>query len=174
MTEQQKYSVVSTLPGFEVRCYEPHVLAEVTVTGDFDSAGSAGFRPLVSYIGGRNESGAKFAMTAPVIQQTQSDQLHDVAFVLPADADIANVPAASDGRVRMRAVDQEWAAATRFSGRSNQSSFQSHANELLSAITAAGLQPLGAPRFARYDPPWTPWFMRRNEVIVPIAEPEIS
>jgi hypothetical protein len=174
MTEQQKYTVVKTLPGLELRRYEPHVLAEVTVTGDFDSAGSAGFRPLVSYIGGGNVSGAKFAMTAPVIQQTQSDQLHDVAFVLPADVDISKVPAAADARVRTRAVDQEWAAATRFSGRSNQSSFESHTNDLLAAITAAGLKPIGPPRFARYDPPWTPWFMRRNEVIVPIAEPANS
>jgi len=171
MTQQQQYSVVRTYPGFELRCYAPHVLAEMTVTGDFDSAGSAAFGPLVSYIGGRNETGAKFAMTAPVIQQQQSARQHDVAFVLPADADVANVPTPADARVRTRAVDQEWAAAARFSGRWTESSFEEHANKLLAAMAAAGVEPIGAPRFMRYNPPTTPWFMRRNEVIVPIAEP---
>jgi hypothetical protein len=66
-------------------------------------------------------------------------------------------------------VPAETAAALRFSGRWSRQSYERHAADLLEALTAAGLRPAGPPRYARFDPPWTPWFLRRNEVVVPVA-----
>ena len=170
MTEQQHYEVVREYPQFELRRYEPHVLAEVQVAGSFGSAGNSAFRPLVSYIGGRNEDSQKFAMTAPVIQTSdERAELHDVSFVMPAGSTLEDMPDPSDPQVHLREVGEEWAAVSRFSGRWTESSFSALARELLDRVAAEGLTVVGPPRFARFDPPWTPWFMRRNEVVVPVA-----
>jgi hypothetical protein len=61
------------------------------------------------------------------------------------------------------------AAALRFSGRWSRSSYEKRTAQLLVAVATAGLEVVGPPRYARFDPPWTPWFLRRNEVVVPVA-----
>jgi len=35
-------------------------------------------------------------------------------------------------------------------------------------IKKRGLEPAGEPIFARYNPPFMPWFLRRNEVLIPL------
>jgi len=172
VTEQQRYTVVREFRGFELRRYEPCVVAEVQVHGTFESAGSAGFRPLVSYIGGNNSARQSIAMTAPVLQapgSTTDD--HGVSFVMPAGSSIDTMPAPVGSSIMMRAVDEEWVAAARFSGRWNHAQVEAHTETLRERLIAANLTAIGAPRFARYDPPWTPWFMRRNEVLIPVAAP---
>jgi SOUL heme-binding protein len=71
--------------------------------------------------------------------------------------------------VRTRAVPAETAAALRFSGRWTRGAFEKRAAKLLAALDAAGLEVVGEPRYARFNPPWTPWVLRRNEVVVPVA-----
>lgn len=88
---------------------------------------------------------------------------------MPADVSAADLPDPSDSAVRTRRVAVETAAALQFSGRWSRSSYEKHTKELLSALQTADLDVLGAPRYARFDPPWTPWFLRRNEVVVPVA-----
>ncbi len=186
MTEQQPYDVVRTESDFEIRLYPEHLVAEVEVDGTFESAGSTAFRPLVSYISGRNHAGAGLAMTAPVIQRRDDEPLpHDlestttnvgpgrytVSFVLPATATVDSVPTPDNTDVHVHKVPEQYAVATRFSGRWSSSSYQAHVAALTTAIAAAGLTPVGSARFARFDPPWTPWFMRRNEVVIPISAP---
>lgn len=168
MTEQQPYTVLATYPGFELRDYPDHLVAEVEVHAGFTSAGNKAFPKLAGYIGGRNRQSRKVAMTAPVMQE-QSEDRFVVGFVMPSEMRPEEQPEPSDTSVHTRVVPAHTAAAARFSGRWTSESYQQHTEELLAAIRAAGLQPNGEPRFARYDPPWTPWFMRRNEVIVPVA-----
>lgn len=172
MTEQQPYDVISRHPGFELRRYLAHVVADVDVTGSFESAGISGFRPLVGYI-----SSGGVAMTAPVLQQAR-DEVDDVtsagayrvSFVMPADADLASLPVPADSRVVLREVPEQVAAVAGFSGRWTAGSFRRHAHDLLTAVSAAGWTQDGPVRWARFDPPWTPWFRRRNEVVVPVRE----
>ena len=172
MTEHQRYDVVSEFAGFELRRYEPHVLARVRVVGTFERAGSDGFRPLVSYLGGRNERAQKIAMTAPVIQESPiGSSSHDVSFVMPADSSIEALPQPSDASVTLEPHGVEWAAAARFSGRWTEQSVLEHARTLADRVSAAGLTITGPVRFARFDPPWTPWFLRHHEVVVPVAPP---
>jgi len=180
MTEEQRYDVVREEAGFELRRYHAHVVAEVEIEGSFESAGSAAFRPLVSYIGGRNLEGQGLAMTAPVVQRpadipgevTPSRRgTFLVSFVMPDSAVLESMPTPTDERVIIRPVAQEYAIAARYSGRWSGPAFDSHAERLLAAAAAAGLVVTGPPRFARFDPPWTPWFRRRNEVVIPVREP---
>lgn len=171
MTEQQRYRVVEEKDDFELRRYEPAVLAEVEVLGGFGSGLTSGFRTLASYIGGRNGSSQKIAMTAPVLEQPEG-ATSLVAFVMPAGSDLESMPAPSDPSVQMRQVDEELVAAQRFSGRWSQGGFARRADDLVEMVKSAGLTPTGSPRYARYDPPWTPWFMRRNEVLIPVKRAE--
>ena len=93
MTEQQVYERIDVKRGFEVRKYAPHVVAEVTMVGAFERAGNAGFGPLVSYISGRNRSGTKVAMTAPVIQEPLDEPMtYHVSFVMPANSTLDDLP----------------------------------------------------------------------------------
>jgi hypothetical protein len=127
---------------------------------------------LAGYIGGRNTQSRKVAMTAPVLQEAEEDAgNYVVSFVMPDSFDLDAAPAPTDGTVRLRAIPAHTAAALRFSGRWTQDRFDEHAQRLLAAVEAAGLEVDGPLRFARFDPPWTPWFLRHNEVVVPVVPP---
>ena len=172
MTEHQPYDVVQAYRHFELRRYPEHVVAETRVTGSFEGAGNTSFRRLVGYIGGRNTQSRKVAMTAPVLQEAEEDAGHYVvSFVMPDSFDLDAAPAPTDDRVRLRAIPAHTAAALRFSGRWSQGRFDEHARRLLAAVGEAGLEVDGPLRFARFDPPWTTWFLRHNEVVVPVVPP---
>jgi hypothetical protein len=184
MTEEQKYTVEQKLPKFEVRRYEACVFADVIVIGDFESAGSAGFRPLIGYISGNNKPNSKIAMTAPVVQepitkiamtspvvQQSSGKENIISFVMPVGMTLDALPTPSSSKVSLREVPEQLVAVSRFSGRWTMAIYMKHVAELESNIVEAGFTLNGSPRFARFDPPWTPWFMRRNEIQIPIAIP---
>jgi hypothetical protein len=167
MTERQAYVVERLYPGFELRRYEAHVLAEVSVDGSFEAAGNRAFGSLVGYIGGRNQGGRRMAMTAPVLQQSARDE-HAVAFVMPAQESLASLPPPSDPRVALRAVGEQRAAVVRYTGRWTESGYRQRLARLRADVAAAGLEPGGEARWARFDPPWTPWWLRHNEIVLPL------
>lgn len=174
MTEQQPYEVLEMYPGFELRRYPEHLVAETDVTGPFGVAGNLAFPRLARYIGGHNRSSRKVAMTAPVVQeQDPRSGVFVVGFVMPADLAPDDVPEPADSAVRTRLVPAQTAAALRFSGRWSRSAYDARTEELLALLAQAGLTAVGRPRYARYDPPWTPWFLRRNEVVIPVASPDL-
>jgi hypothetical protein len=190
MAEQQRYEVVRRYPGFELRHYPAHAVAEVTVSGSFDTAGSRAFRSLFRYISGQNTSSSAVAMTAPVVQAAAPSEKvpmtapvvqsearegeYVVAFVLPATMTADSAPFPTDPRVRVRAVPDELAAALRFTGRWTEGAFRRRLGDLTAAVEAAGLRAVGPPRFARFDPPFTPWFLRRNEVVQGVEGPDAA
>ena len=175
MTEQQPYEVVKRYPHFEVRRYPTHLVAEIETGGPFELAGNLAFPRLARYIGGHNRPSRKVAMTAPVVQE-EDPRTHRyvVGFVMPANLTAEELPDPLDPRVRTREVPAQVAAARRFSGRWSRGSYELHTEKLLAAVEAAGLEVDGPPRYARFDPPWTPWFMRRNEVVVPLKDDGLS
>jgi hypothetical protein len=139
------------------------------VKGSFEGVGNKAFMRLAGYIGGRNRQGEKIAMTAPVVQEAGPEPgLYVVGFVMPADSFGRVAPEPSDPNVRVRVVPGRLAAAKRFSGRWSQSRYDGQAAQLLKEVEQAGLHVDGPLRFARFDPPWIPWFRRRNEVLAPI------
>ena len=186
MTEEQPFDVVRRYDRFELRRYPSHVVAEVSVRLPFDQAGTKSFGSPFGYISGQNRSrtsvpmtapvvqsaGAaqKVPMTAPVIQHKTDEGGYVVAFVLPAAMTEETAPEPTDPKVAIRTVPPSLAAVTRYSGRWSRDSYERHCAFLLAAIEAEGLKPVGTPRFARFDPPFKPWFLRRNEVVVDVDE----
>ncbi len=170
MTEQQSYDVLAAYPEFELRRYPEHLVAEIEVGGPFELAGKVAFPRLARYIGGHNRSSRKVAMTAPVVQQQAPDsRRYVVGFVMPADVSAEDLPDPTDSAVRTRGVPAETAAALRYSGLWSRGSYEKRTAQLLAALETAGMTVGGDPRYARFDPPWTPWFLRRNEVVVPVG-----
>lgn len=185
MAEQQPYDFLTRYPLFEVRRYPAHLVAEVEVDSSFAGAGNRAFGVLVAFISGRNSTRGKVAMTAPVVQEQASTKIwmtspvvqepsaesgrHVVAFVMPAEFTLDTLPRPSDPRITVRQVPEHVAAVMTFSGRWTERIYLEQVAELRTAVEQAGLEVSGPPRFARFDPPWTPWFRRRNEVVLPIV-----
>ncbi len=183
MTEEQKYDVKRMFDGWEIRRYPAHLVAEVDVHGPFDEAVNRGFRILAGFIFGENTGRTKVAMTAPVVQELAAEKIsmtapvvqesdgdeHVVAFVMPAEYTMETLPHPTDSKVRIREVPASLAAVRRFSGRSSEEKFADQLAGLLSRLQEhPELVLIGSPRYARFDPPWKPGFLRRNEVIVPV------
>ncbi len=182
--ETPRYRVERTLAdGIEVRRYEPMLLAETTVaTTDYRRAGNEAFRVLANYIFGDNQGRRDIAMTAPVeqrrardgtgiamtapVEQRASEAGWTVTFMMPSEWQRETLPLPNDARVVIRELPERRIAAIRFSGTWSAKAFAAREAELVDAVTRAGLVMVGEPWTARYDPPWTPWFMRRNEILV--------
>jgi hypothetical protein len=154
------------------------VVAEVLIAGAPASAGNKAFPILAGYIFDRNKGERKFAMTAPVMQtsapaqlamtapvtQTTADGDTLVRFVLPKGTTLASAPEPSDERVKLREVAGHTLAAIRYSGFWSRANDAEHLEQLAVALRAARLTWAGEPVVARYNAPWTPWFLRRNEL----------
>jgi hypothetical protein len=180
--EKAAYTVVESHGEIELRDYQPQILVETEVAASFDDAGNLAFRRLFNYISGENMSRSKIAMTAPVTQEAGSEKIDmtapvtqegrdgqwRIAFLLPSSYTWDTAPAPTDERVSLRQVPSQRMAAIRFSGRWGESRFQEHERKLREFITRQGLEVAGAVEYARYDPPFKPWFMRRNEVLIPV------
>lgn len=181
--EEPEYEVLQRHETFEVRQYAPTVVAEVVVPGPAEEAGNRGFRLLADYIFGNNRGERKIEMTAPVTQAAEPVKIamtapvtqapegsgHAVRFVMPRAYDLASLPEPVDPRVRLREVPGERYAVIRYSGRWTDENYATHLARLQKGVQAAGLATTGSPVYARYDPPWVPWFLRRNEIWLQLA-----
>jgi hypothetical protein len=184
-TAEPGYTVVSRLGEIEIRQYEPYAVAEVLIDAPADEAGNAGFRVLAGYIFGKNKGERKLEMTAPVTQTPEPVKLEMTApvtqtaaaggfrvqFVLPKGVSAESAPQPLDARVQLRDVSAMKVAVIRYSGFWSDANYNEHLSELRSALKAAGLSTSGPPIYSRYDPPWTLWFMRRNEIWLSLDQP---
>ncbi len=170
MTEKQPYSVLKRYPELELRQYPTGMQIETLVSGDFNNAGSLGFRPLVRFISGNNRSGQAIAMTAPVIQESIATGKHKIRFVMPEEMDESTTPAPADSDVSVVAVPAHLAAARKFGGSWNNEKFQKEGDRLLEEVGKAGLVPEGNLYWSRFDPPWKPGFLKHNEVLIRVKK----
>lgn len=186
--EEPKFEVVEVEGDIEIRRYADTVVAETRVDGDFKAAGNEAFRRLAGYIFGGNDGGRKIEMTAPVAQvrnggtkipmtapvsQEKLDEGWVVSFTMPSTFGLDTLPRPDDPRVMLRKVKGRRTAAIKFSGTWGPEKFEEKAAELRAALESRGLEADRTPVYARYDPPWTPWFLRRNEVLLYVAEPGV-
>lgn len=181
--EEASYKALKTSGAFELREYAPHIVAETVVEGDLEGAGSKAFRRLFRYISGDNRSRGKIAMTAPVSQEQKGEKIRmtapvgqqragekwAVSFTMPAGYTLETLPVPDDPTITLRQVPARRMAAVRYSGLWSESSYLRHRQELESWIRESGLTVTGDPLWARYNPPFTPWFMRRNEILIPVT-----
>ena len=182
--EEAKYTVAIQQDKLEVREYEPSIVAEVVVEDTFEDASGTAFRRLFNYISGENTGRDKIAMTSPVTQQQapekiamtspvgqrKSDQGWAVSFMMPASYTMDTIPLPNDPSVVLREIPAYRAAAIRYSGGWSEKSYNKHLSQLLEWIEAEKLETAGEPLWARYNAPFTPWFMRRNEILIPIHD----
>ena len=176
--EEPSYEVVQQLEGAEVRQYAPYVVAQVLVSGPADDAGTQAFPILAGYIFGKNKGARKLEMTAPVTQAAAPVKLEMTApvtqaeapggfivqFVLPKGITLATAPEPVDPRVQLREMPARRVAVIRYSGFWSQANFDEHLGKLETALRAAQLPWAGEPKLSRYNAPFTPWFLRRNEI----------
>ena len=180
--EEATYTVLESEKNFELRQYDSHIVAETFVEGEFDAVGNEGFRRLAAYINGKNkkkqsismtapvsqeESSEKIAMTAPVNQQRQNGKWR-ITFLMPAKYTLETLPEPLDERVKLKPAPVRLIAVLKYSGTWSRKRYEQKRVRLLSLIEQRGLKPIGEPVFARYNPPFMPWFLRRNEVLIPL------
>lgn len=188
--EEPAFETLEQSGDFEIRRYAPMIVAETWVEGDLGSASSDGFRVIAGYIFGNNvaASGAggekvamtapvtmeatpvKIAMTAPVTTEPEGNR-YRMHFVMPSQYTMATLPRPKDDRVKLREVPAKTMAVVRFAGFAGEGKVKEKTGELLAWLKSAGFEPAGTPQLARYDPPWTLPFLRRNEVMVPVEGP---
>ncbi len=183
-TEEAEYRLVMQDGDFELRDYAPQIVAEVVVKGEFSRAGNSAFRPLFNYISGDNTAQTEIAMTAPVSQVAQSQEIAmtspvgqrasgdgwAVSFMMPAQFTMETIPVPTNPEVTLREIPAHRMAAVRYSGRWTVKNYESHLAALQAWARDQDLAVTGEPVFARYNAPFTPWFMRRNEILLPVAE----
>jgi len=165
--ESPDYRVLSQADGYEVREVAAHLAVETTVQGSYSQSRNRAFRRLFDYIQGNNTARGKIAMTVPVTSAPAGGG-HTMQFVLPKAFDRDTAPVPNDPAVRLVDIPAEKVAVRRFSGLSSESNWRENEAELLAALARDGLEAAGPSRFAVYNGPITPWFMRRNEVVVPL------
>jgi hypothetical protein len=182
--EKAKYTVLKKEDGFEIRKYDPRIVAETFVEGDLEEAGNEGFRRLFDYISGENTKKRSISMTAPVSQETGSTKIAMTApvnqeqknnrwritFLMPAEYTLETLPEPNDTRVRLTEESGRLMVAVRYSGTWSQEGYEENRALLESYIQKRGLTKTGESVWARYDPPFMPWFLRRNEVLIPIEK----
>jgi hypothetical protein len=166
--ETPAHSVERAEGPIELRRYPPMIAAEVTRTGDRQAAVRAGFSPLARYIFGRDRPGEKIAMTAPVTQ-TPAGDAWTVRFLMPAGWSLDTLPDPK-GDVRLVELPAQRMAAIRFSGRWTDARFMEQEARLRDWLAARGMAAAGPPVHAYYNDPFTPAFLRRNEVLLPLAD----
>lgn len=181
--EEAAYKLVDREGKCEIRDYAAHVLAETVVEGNLEDAGNKAFYRLFEYISGNNRSRAKIAMTAPVVQkpagekiamtapveQRRTNEDWAVSFMMPSTYTLESLPVPEDSTVTLRLIPARRMAAIRYSGTWSEKRYLRFKMQLEVWIHKMGLTIAGDPVWARYNPPFTPWFLRRNEILIPIT-----
>ncbi|ESQ14597.1 MAG TPA: heme-binding protein [Chromatiaceae bacterium] len=187
--EQPDYTLIAQDGAFEIRDYPALVVAEVRTKGDRQQGLSSGFQPLARYIfakerGGEQKiamtapvlqqaptsaSNQRIAMTAPVIQSPADDDQWAVRFIMPSKFQLADLPAPAGNDIRLQEIPARRMATVRFSGRTTDMLMMDQERMLTEWIQARELQAVGPPLYAYYNDPFTPGFLRRNEVMIEVG-----
>ena len=174
----------------EIRSYDPMILAEVTKKGERYDAINAGFRTLAPYIFGENQGnkkmvmtapvteqqipqeneGQKLAMTAPVTQQpTDTDGEWKVSFVMQSEYTLDTLPIPNDKQIKFVNIPSHQKAVIRFTGFNTDKNLKEHHDKIVNWMIKNKIKASGKPVYAFYNPPWTPFFLKRNEIMFDIG-----
>lgn len=182
--ETPKFKLLKQCDDIELREYPAYVVAETEVEGERDDVGGEAFSRLAGYIFGKNggakkiamtapvtqepAEGERIAMTAPVTQQPTGPRKWRVQFMMPAEWTLESLPEPNDSRVHLVVVQTRKMAVVRYSGTWSQANYTEHLQTLTAGLARHGLVAKGDPIWARYDPPYKPWFLRTNEILVEV------
>ncbi len=174
--ESPRYHVTAKADGYELRNYDPVIVAETEVAGEYREALGAGFRRLFRFISGDNTEGGRISMTTPVTEHARDGAgarkpgtgLRTIAFVMPRDRAQDQLPAPNDPLVRLRPVPARTVAAVRFKGWATPGRVGKKTRALMAAVARHGYSVVSEPETAIYNPPMTVPFLRRNEILVEV------
>ena len=184
--EEPKFTLLEKDQAFELRIYEQKLIAEVEVDGDMRDASSKGFRLIADFIFGNNTSQTgkpeKISMTAPVSIEPRAEKISMTApvgiqeanhgwkvyFVMPSQYTLDTLPKPNNPLVSIKQVPSKKFAVIRFSGLVDEEKMAKKAVDLKQWVENKKLKMLGTPELARYNPPWTLPFLRRNELMVEV------
>ena len=168
-TEEPKYTVLKQTEDFELRRYDEQLVAQTWVTGDQDAASRAGFKILADYIFGNNSAAngkiRKISMTAPVSIQQTEDKWR-VQFTMPSQYTLQTLPKPNNPNIEIVEVPAQTYGVIKFSGSAGTEKVAVKTKELQSWMQGQNLTIIGKSERARYNPPWTLLFLRRNEVMI--------
>jgi hypothetical protein len=176
--EEPKFVVESKNDTYEIRKYEPVIVAETVIDAGFEDAGNQAFKLLADFIFGNNQSQKKISMTAPVTQKEVSQKIsmtapvsqvktqggYLVQFTMPSEFTLETLPKPNNERVKIKMLSAKRVAVIRYSGRWTESNYSEHLEELKKALSKDNIKTVGEPILSRYDPPFMLWFLRRNEI----------
>ena len=180
--ETPKYKILDKDGHIEHRKYDGYITANVQVKADsYKSAGSMAFGVLADYIFGNNTKNTKIAMTAPVISQKPAtsekiamtapvttakldDQKYVISFTMPASYTLKDLPKPNNDNVIIKSMPAHEVVAIEFSGYTSEGDIEKKSAELREWANKKQIKLANQPSVLRYDPPWKPGFIRRNEV----------
>ena len=172
MTDQVPYDVVKKIDDLEIRRYPEVIFAVVE-----DNVDDSGFNLLFQYISGENKTRSRIAMTAPVVTSEKIKMTTPViirknfmAFAIPSSYNKNTVPIPTNPSVKIEIQPKKTMAVLRFGGRTSETRVQKYIKELVTMLKAHKIQMKGEPMLMRYNSPFTPGFLRRNEVAGEIDE----
>ena len=192
-----EYTVLEQKNGYEIRAYDPYILAQVEVTGTYDEAVNKGFRILADYIFGNNTKRTDIAMTAPVtesegesekmamtapvvvseneelsmtapVTERGNEQLRTISFVMPFEYTLETLPKPNNPEVKIVPQEARKVAALRFSWFRSGERVAKKKQELLDLLEQDGVLSKGFPEYAGYNAPFTAPWLNRNEVMVEV------
>ena len=182
--ETPTYKVLKSDGKFQLREYNGYISASVEVNAkDYSTATNIGFRLVADYIFGNNTKKDKVSMTAPVFQEvntsekismtapvitSQNKNTYKISFVMPKQYTLKTLPLPNNHKVVLSENPPYRTAVISFSGFVNEKTILKKTEELKAWIIKEKLKIKGTVQTARYDPPWTPWFLRRNELQIKI------
>ena len=172
MTQRQEFKVLQSYKDFEVREYQPCVLAEVKVSAQYSNATNSAFGSLFRYISKGNKASQKIAMTAPVIAAQKDKKTNEnewfVSFVMPSGSKFGHLPHPNDPQVFLRELDTETCIAASFRGRATQEVAEKKIQQLRAAALKENIALSDETRICRFDPPFKPGFLQYNEIVIPV------
>ena len=166
-TEERAFTSIKKDGEYEVRRYHPTVIIKVTQPGKRRDTANSGFRTLFQYIDGNNEKQTKIPMTTPVSQFNNKTEW-SLAFFLPQSMTHSSAPKPTNELVEIHEIPEQTLLTIRFSGNSNEHNMKKHTEKLILYAKEHNYKTLSTPTYAFYDPPFMPWFLRRNEIWIEI------
>ena len=168
--EEPEYKVLQSQEDFEIREYPSLIIAEIKMSDNKEELKNKSFMALFDYISGDNKEKQEIKMTAPVFQSQTEDEKWSMSFVLPQKWKLEEVPQPNNSTVTIKPLNSQKMAVIRFSGSSADINFSKHQNLLEDYMIKNKLEYNKAqPIYAFYNPPWTPWFLKRNEVLFALS-----
>ena len=168
--EQPDYTVLAPIgPSAEIRRYAPRLAAEATVEAESEESGrNAAFRLLFNYITGGNKPAESISMTTPV-QTAAGTGTASMRFFFPKAYTADTAPEPLDPRIRIITLPAETMAVLTYTGSTGEDKASKQRAALSEMLESSDWQAAGPPSAMFYDPPWTLWFLRRNEVALPVT-----